>query len=814
MPSLDQFVRDAVYALRGFRRQPGFTAAVVVSIALGIAANATVFSLVNGLLLGELPVREPARLVTFNEGRSMSYPDYADYRDGAAAAFEGVAGYFVFVPASIGGAGQPERIFGQIVSGNWFSVVGVKPALGRGIVPEEDKVPGRDAVVVLSDSLWRRRFGADPSVVGRAILVNGQRFTVVGVTPPAFRGIDRGLIPEFWAPLAMHRQLMPDLGVNSAGDLTAARNNQWLTAVGRLRPGVTRAQAAAAVNVIKNRLDDTYHKGDLQRKARPAVLTTAGGLHGELTRVAIGLMAVLMVVVGLVLLIACANVANLLLARAAARQTEIGIRMAIGAGRGALVRQLLTESLLLSLGGAAVGFLLAFAAARAISGFQLPLPLPIGFNFNPDLRVLAFTAALGVATGLVFGLAPALRATSPNLAASLKSGRAGLTRGRFAGRNLLVVVQVALSLVLLVGAGLFLRSLGTASSIDLGMKPDNILLMAVDPKLHGYSPERTRQFLDRLRDSVVAVPGVRSVSFLDSVPLSIGGTSFSFRPDEAKAEVDADVFMVGSRYFETLGIPLVRGRDFVHADAAGTAIINETMAARAFPGRDPLGRRLTAGKTAYTVVGVARNSKSRTLAETPVNIAYLFLEAAPEQVFSFYGISILVKTPGNPRVLERTVREKIAALDPALAVFNAETMREHVDKSLFVPRLCAMLLGIFGAVGLTLATIGLYGVMSYSVRRRTREIGIRMALGARSGAVLGMVIRQGAWLTGAGLAAGMALSWALSRFAQSYLYGVSATDGLTFAAVPVALAVVAMIAVALPARRASRIDPIEAVREE
>jgi predicted permease len=373
---------------------------------------------------------------------------------------------------------------------------------------------------------------------------------------------------------------------------------------------------------------------------------------------------------------------------------------------------------------------------------------------------------------------------------------------------------VALSLVLLVGAGLFLRSLGTASSIDLGMKPDNILLMAVDPKLHGYSPERTRQFLDRLRDGVVAVPGVRSVSFLDSVPLSIGGTSFSFRPDEAKAEVDADVFMVGSRYFETLGIPLVRGRDFVHADAAGTAIINETMAARAFPGQDPLGRRLTAGKTAYTVVGVARNSKSRTLGEAPTNIAYLFLEAAPEKVFSFYGISILVKTPGNPRALERTVREKIAALDPALAVFNAETMREHVDKSLFVPRLCAMLLGIFGAVGLTLATIGLYGVMSYSVRRRTREIGIRMALGARSGAVLGMVIRQGAWLTGAGLAAGMALSWALSRFAQSYLYGVSATDGLTFAAVPVALAVVAMIAVALPARRASRIDPIEAVREE
>jgi predicted permease len=804
--------------MRSFRRQRGFTAAVIVSIALGIAANATVFSLVNGLLLGALPVREPARLLVFNDGRSTSYPDYADYRDQTSGVFEGVGAHFPFVPASVGGRGEPERIFGQLVSGNWFSVAGVTPALGRGILPGEDKVPGRDAVIVLGDSLWRRRFAADPSIVGRPILVNGQPFTVIGVTPRGFRGTDRGIVPEFWAPIAMNRQLMPDLAGSTGKEITAERNNQWLSILGRLRPGVTRTQALAAVTVIKNRIDETWHKDEKHRRNRPATLSTAGGLNPELGRFAIGTVVVLTVVTGLVLLIACANVANLLLSRAAARQAEIGIRMAIGAGRGRLVRQLLTESVLLAVAGAAAGFLLSFAAGRAISRFELPLPLPIGFDFTPDARVLAFTAALALATAALFGLVPALRATRTDLAAALKPGIAGFGgAGRFGGRNLLVVVQVSLSLVLLIGAGLFLRSLQNASSIDLGMRPDNVLLMAVDPKLHHYSPERTRQFLDQLRGRVGATSGVRSVAFLDSVPLSIGGTSFDFENDGAQGgavTLNADVYMVGSRFFETMGIPLVRGRDFTHSDPAGVAILNETMAARIFPNQDPIGRRLLAQKTAYTVVGIARNSKSRTLGEKPALCAYLFLEAAPEKVFSFYGISIAVKTAGNPRTLVRAVRNEIAALDPTLAVFNTETMREHVDKSYFAPRLCATLLGIFGAAGLTLAGIGLYGLMSYSVGRRTREIGIRMALGARARTVLAMVLRQGLALAAAGMAIGLGVAYALSRFAASLLYGVSATDRVTFLAVPAVLFAVALVAVALPARRAALTDPMAAVRHE
>jgi predicted permease len=519
----------------------------------------------------------------------------------------------------------------------------------------------------------------------------------------------------------------------------------------------------------------------------------------------------------MVLLIACSNVANLMLARAMARQREIGLRLALGASRRRLIRQLLTESVLLSAIGAVGGFALAAAATLAISRFTLPIPLPIQFDFAPDARVLWFTAALAVVTGLVFGLVPALRATRPDLVTALKEQTTAFGSSRRLGmRNLLVVVQVSLSLVLLAGAGLFLRSLEKASSIDIGMRPDRVLLMATNPKLSQYSPEKTSQYLARLRERVSALPGVRSVSYLDSVPLSIGGTSLDFKADGVKdaKQIAADVYFAGSHLFATMGIPLLHGRDFDKQADAASIILNERMAQHMFPHADPIGRRIMESGKAYEVIGVAKNFKSRTLGEEPSDVAFLYLEARPEDVFSFYGISIVVKTAGDPNAMIRPVRQEIASLDPNLAVSGTETMREHVNGALLIPRLSAVLLGVFGAVGLTLATVGLYGVMSYSVRRRTREIGIRMALGARSGGVLGLVARQGLALAGIGVAIGLALALMGSRFAASLLYGVSATDPLTFIVVPALLLAVAALAVLLPARRAARTDPLRALRYE
>ncbi|MGD0226428.1 MAG: ABC transporter permease [Terriglobia bacterium] len=814
---METLLQDVRYALRTIKNAPSFAAVIIISIALGIAANATVFSVANGLLWGVLPVKDPGRLVIFAEGESISYPDFTDYRDQTTQVFEGgVCAHFPLVPVSLGGRGEPERVWGQLVTGNYFSVVGATPYLGRPILPAEDTVRNRNAVVVLSHALWQRRFGSDRSILDKPVVLNGQRYTVIGVMPPGFYGTEHGMVSEFWVPLAMTGQIMPDL---TQYDPFNKRDNQWLTLNARLKPGVSHAQAVAAVNVVKKRIDDTYRKDEKEHQP-PITLGPAGMLIGGSQTPALSLMAVLMVVVGLVLLVACANVANLLLARATGRQREIAVRLAMGAGRRRLVRQLLTESILLSLAGALLGFGLAAIAARAISRFELPLPFPVVFDFNVDLRVLAFTAGLSVLTGVMFGLVPALRATRPDLVAALKNESVVSGRMRaFSLRNTLVVVQVALSLVLLASAGLFLRSLQNASSINIGMKPDNVLLMAVDPKLHAYTREKTRQFIAQLREHVSALPGVRSVSFVDTLPLSIGGTSYGFEAANGKGgapqNVNADVYSVGSGYFATLGIPLRRGRDFSpRTDDEHVAIINETMAQHIFGNEDPLGRQMIGQKIPYTIIGVASNSKSRTLGEGPKNCVYLFVEAAPEKVISIFGISLAVKTAMNPRSLLLPIRAQIAGLDPDMAVFNTETMQEHVNKSMLLPRISATLLGVFGAVGLTLAIVGLYGVMSYSVRRRTREIGIRMALGANPRGVLGMVLRQGLLLTGVGLAIGLAIALALRRFTASLLYGISGTDLLTFLTVSAVLLAAALAAIVFPAFRAAHVEPTTALHYE
>ena len=624
---MDNLLQDLRYAMRTLLRAPGFSAIVIISIALGFAANATVFSVANGLLWGLLPVKDPGRVVMFAEGQSYSYPDYLDYRDQSGDLFDqGIAGHFPLIPASIGGKGEPERVWGQSVTGNFFPSLGVPMTRGRSIGPEDDQAGGRNHVVVLSNNLWRRRFGGDANVLNHDVALNGRYYTVVGIAPAGFYGVDRGIVSEFWVPLAVASEIMPDLITD--GSITTRRDNQWLMMNGRLKPGITRKQAEVKLNVIKKRLDDTYRKDE--KRHDTLTLQTAGGLIAGSATPAFTLMAVLMVVVGLVLLVACANVANLLLARAIGRQKEIAIRLAMGAKRRQLIRQLLFESFLLALTGAGVGFLLAAGAARAISNFQLPLPFPVVFDFNVDWRVALFTLGLSIITALAFGLVPALRASRPDLVGALKDGQSlfgGTGRSRL--RNTLVVVQVALSLVLLATAGLFLRSLGNASSIDIGFKTDNVLIMTMDPKLQSYSHDKTVQFLTQVRDRVSALPGVRSVSFVGVVPLSIGSSNNGYEvdavKDHPKQNVNADTNGVGSGYFKTMEIPLLRGRDFAPStDDQHSVIINETMASHLFPGQDPIGRVIHQDKDQYTVIGITRNSKLRTIGEKPLDAIFMY----------------------------------------------------------------------------------------------------------------------------------------------------------------------------------------------
>ncbi len=802
--------QDLAYALRGLLKTPAFTAVVAISIALGIAANTTVFSMVNAALLGALPVRDAGGLYAVSGGTTLPYPDYRDFRDQCASVFSGLAGHFPLAPASIAGAGTPERIWGQLVSGNYFSVVGPPLSLGRGIHPEEDRTPGQNPVVVLSDSLWRRRFGADRNALGRTILLNGRAYTVVGVMAAGFRGTDRGIVSEFWAPLSMRADFIPDMVKDAE-----SRNAHWITITGRLKSGVSRAQAAAALNAAGDRIHDAYRKSE---RREPLTLVTAGGIPGEGKMVA-GFMTLLMVVVSLVLLIACANVANLLLARAVQRRREIGIRLALGAGRARLIRLLLVESVAVSLVGAAGGFVLAFAAARALSNFRLPLPVPFALNFTPDFRVLGFTAVLAVVTGILAGIAPAFLAARSDLVSALKQIEAGFgSVRRFGLRNLLVGFQVTLSVVLLIGAGLFLRSLQRAASIDLGIRPEKVLFMAVDPKTAGYSDERFREFLRGAEQRAGTVPGVRSVAAVNILPLSMAQNGENFTDAVAPGrKTEADTFAVTSGYFSTVGIPILRGRNFSpDADLKNlTAIVNRTMARRVFGEAEPVGRRIQAAGKTYEVIGVSGDSKSVMLGEETKACVYTYLPRDPsEQVLALLGLTILVRTSGDPASMVRPVRDAIQSIDPALAIFNEDTLSSHVDHAFLVPRLCATLFGTFGLLGLALAGLGLYGVVDYSVRSRTREIGIRMALGARPAAIVRLTVVQGLGIVGSGLLIGLAMAWGLSRFTASLLYGISATDAVTFAAVPAALLLAAVAAALGPSRRAASVQPMSALRME
>jgi predicted permease len=814
LPWLESILRDLTYGLRTLFKHPGATSIAILSIGLGIGANATIFSMVSRFVLRPAPVGDPAKLLalhTTHEGdqccNNFTLPLYKDVSS-QAKSFSGVAAYDELIPASIGGSGEPERVWGQAVTTNFFNVLELPMTVGRGFASGEDAA----SEVVIGAGVWQRRFNRDPNIAGKTVTLSGHLFTIVGVAPASFHGVDQILYSEFWVPLGNTALQMPPLADQNS------RNYHWLAAFARLNPGVTREQAAAELGTLAQRYAQTY---PATNKGVGFVFEQAGSLPPRERGPALMFLSALSVVVLLVLAIAGASVANLLFAQAASRQRDMAVRLAVGATRGRIQRQMLIESLLLGLGGGALGVLLSLWSTHALSLMHLPAPVPIDLTLRVDWRVLVYSFALSAVSGVLLGLAPAWAASRPRLANALKGEDALARPGRrISLRNLLVIAQVSMSVVLLCVTGLFLRSLQSAANIDIGFRTQNLLLMSIDPGVHGYTPERTVAFLAQLQQRVAALPGVRSVVVTDLAPLNGGHRSDGFEVEGSsankKSNDSTELYMVTPGYFETIGTPRIAGSDFGAETTTGprVAIVNQAFAEGLFPGQNPIGQRVNGGGVTYQIIGVAGNIKSRTLGEDTRPVLYRSLKQTVIGDPSFLGYTLIVHTAGDPASVTEPVRRQIYALDPAMAIYNEETMEQHVRTAYFLPRIAAMLFGTFGFIGLVLAVVGLYGVMSYSVSRRTREIGIRMALGARPGSVERLVLRQGLILTLIAVALGWPAAWMLSKMASSFLYGIQPHDPLTFALVPPFLAIVALAACYLPARRAASIDPMRALRTE
>ena len=812
---LDDLLRDLRYGLATMKRNPGFTLAAVLTLTLGIAGNTTIFSFVNALLLRPLPVADSSRLVALYTSDysgpaygGSSYPDYLEFRENNRV-FSGMAAY-AMEQMNLSSGGATERVLGHVVTETYFPVLGVGVARGRAVTAEDE------SGAVLSYNLWQRSFASDQDVVGRRIVLNGKPYHVAGVAPEGFTGLIRGIPADLWVPLP--RSAQP--GTPEA-DRLSSRGSRWLLVAGRLAEGVDLAKAQAAFRVIAGRLHRAYPENwtDIAKQGRritlqpvdEALLVDRGGVVRFLT--------VLMAVVGIVLLLACVNVANLLLARAAARSREMSIRLSLGAGRPRLIRQLLTESIVLSAVAGVAGVFVAIWATRLMMGFRPPLPLPVVLDLSLDVRVLWFAIALSLATALAFGLLPAIRATRPDLTSALKEA-VPETGGRgvrvLTLRNTLTIAQVALSLLLLVGAGLFIRSLLTASAIDVGFVRKNLVVASIDLGLQGYDEARGMAFYHQLLERMETLPGVKSASFAAVVPLGFGGQRTrvqleGYAPRQGE-DMELNFNVVSPRYFETMGIPLVRGREFTAQDrdkGPGLVIVNEALARAYWQGSNPLGKHIRRGRANYTVVGVARDGKYRSLGEHPLPYFYLPLFQAYSS-----GMSIHVRTHGEPAAMVSAIRSEVRALDKDLPLTDVKTMEEHLGLALLPSRVAGMLLGAFGGLALLLAVVGIYGVISYAVSRRTREVGIRMALGARMSDVLGMILRQGMIVVAIGLVVGMGAVLCLTRFTSSLLYDVSPTDPWTLGGVCLLLAVAGLAASLAPALRAARILPTEALRYE
>jgi predicted permease len=814
-------LQDLRFAFRLLVRNPAVTIVAVLSLALGVGANTTVFTLVNAILLQPMPVKDIPRLVTIatSETRNgapvqlngTSRPNFEDLRD-QNTVFSGVS-LQGFTPLALSGQGEPEQLFAQIVTGNYFDVLGAPVAAGRTFLPIEDQQFGAHPVVVLSHSFWQRRFGASRELVGQSLKLNGHDFTVVGVAGEGFRGTTPVGGPDLWVPFAMYQQVLTGLGA----DGYKSRRGLIYQAFGRLKDGVSIEQARANADTIGKALADSFPTDNRGRTftVRPM---SEGVVPPAFQQQLVLSGTIGMVVVGLVLLIACGNVANLLMARATARRQEIAVRVSIGANRGRLVRQLLTESALLAVAGGVGGIIVAYWARALLWAFRPPFMQPGFIDLSFDGRVLLFSAVISLLTGLLFGLAPAFQSSRPDLVTELKE-RTTQSGGAhwYNARHLLVIGQVALSLVALVSAGLFVRSLANAQRINLGFDGEPLIVMGMNAGTQGFDEARGRDLYRRAQERLAGVPGVKAATLANAVPMFAGGFSrTTFRDDQdVKDPRNGRLTQVGEvddRYFETMGIPIVRGRAFTANDRQGSTpvmIINEAAARQFYPNEDALGRRLSMFNWGppREIVGIARTIKVNSVGEADTPYMYVPLE----QAYSTQ-ITVVVRAAGDPDAVLGTVRKELQQVEPGMPLLNVNTYRNVINLSLWPARMGASLLAVFGFLALILAAIGLYGVMAYSVSQRTREIGIRMALGAAQENVRNMVVRQGFLLALTGVVIGLAIAFGLARLVTNLLFGITGADPLTFAAVALLLLAVAALATYLPAWKASRVDPVDALR--
>jgi len=813
---MSTLIADIRYSFRSLLKSPGLTLAAILSLGLGIGANTTIFTWVQAVLFRPIPLAADPSTIRIaamenreGQSRSWSYPNYVDFRDRARMIDVVAQDDRTF---NIAVDDTAERAWGGMVSGNYFDVMGIRPAAGRFFTAKDDVTPGGHPVAVLSYSLWQRRFAGDPSMVGKQVTINNTPITIIGIAPEGFIGSFLGVATAAWVPMAMQKEMM-------GGDTMNQRGNGWFQTIVRLKPGVSPQQAQAEASSIMAQLEQEYP--DFNEGRRLRIVQTWEAPFGAGTVLA-PLLGVLSILVALVLVIACANVANLLLSRAVSRRREVAVRLSLGASRARLVRQLLTESFMLAAFAGSIGVVMAYWTMDVIMAFVPPVDMPIDLGLRMDGTTLVFAMMVSMVTGLVFGLAPALQASSNQTINALKEeGRSG-SGGRLTGklRSSLVVAQVAVCLVLLVGATLFLRSFIAAQSLSPGFDASHVVTASMDMFPSGYTGDRHREFQRRAIEAISAIPGVQSAALGSRLPLGFGGNNSTsvgvegYVPRENE-EIVINYSTVGPKYFETMGIPIRQGREYNDTDtlqSPRTLVINESMARRYWPQGNALGGKIRLGQNLAEVIGIVADSKYSSINERP--LPQLFFPMSRSETST---LRLFVKTSGDPAPMVAEVRNAIRGLDASLPVYDARTLNEHMQVAVFAQRMAADLLGAMGVLALLLAAIGLYGVMAYAVSQRTQELGIRLALGASPGSLLGMIVRQGMKLTTIGLAIGLAL--ALGAFGsigavRTLLPGISPLDPLTFVAVPVVLGLIALLASWIPGRRAGKVDPLVALRYE